>query len=316
MPTPVLLTIDTEIAWRHHAAGLDVEAVVRRSIDPAGAGLGYQLERLAAHKLKACFFVDPMPALVLGIDTIRAIVARIVDAGQEVQLHLHPNWAGASLADRKASAGFELGDYSPHEQRELIETARALLIEAGAPPPIAFRAGSYAANDATIDALVALCFRFDSSHDGGHAPDPSAIGLPRAQIAPVAHRGLIELPVTLFEDRPGVLRHCQLTAISVAEMAAVLDHAEANLHPLANFVSHSFEFASRDGCRENRILTARFEAMCALLARRAERAPTCFIRDLDPPLGIEARPMPARLARTAARMVTQTAANLIYDLRP
>ncbi|PZO90569.1 MAG: polysaccharide deacetylase [Sphingomonas sanxanigenens] len=316
MPSPVLLTIDTEIAWRHHAAGLDLDTMLRRSIDPAGVGIGHQLDRLAAHGLKACFFVDPMPALAYGVAPVRALVGRIVAAGQEVQLHLHPNWAKASADDRRASGGFELGALPGAEQRRLIGQARDLLIEAGAPPPVAFRAGSFAANDDTIDALAALGFRFDSSHDGAHAPDPSAIGLPRDLIAPVAHRGLIETPVSLFEEWPGRLRHCQITAMSLAEMAGVLDHAEAENHPLTCFVGHSFELATRDGRRPNGMLVRRFEALCALLAERRAAHPTRFFADLDVPPGRAARPMPWRAGRTAARMAAQAAANLFYDLRP
>ena len=67
MTTPVFLTVDTEFAWRHHSAGHDVDGIYSRSLEPAGVGLSYQLDRLAEHGLKACFFVDPMPALVFGM---------------------------------------------------------------------------------------------------------------------------------------------------------------------------------------------------------------------------------------------------------
>ena len=81
MPTPVFLTIDTEFAWRHHAAGLDGDLLYRRSIEPAGVGLTYQLDLLGVHGLKACFFVDPMPALIYGISPFQRIVAAILAAG-------------------------------------------------------------------------------------------------------------------------------------------------------------------------------------------------------------------------------------------
>ena len=38
MATSVFLTVDTEFAWRHHAAGLDVDTIYDRSIEPAGVG--------------------------------------------------------------------------------------------------------------------------------------------------------------------------------------------------------------------------------------------------------------------------------------
>ena len=159
MTTPVFLTVDTEFAWRHHAAGLGVEAIYTRSLEPADVGISYQLAELARHDLKACFFVDPMPAVLFGLDPIRRMVDTIIAAGQEVQLHLHANWTGATLGDRGATFGhFALSDYSLAEQTDLLVQARDLLVEAGAPVPIAFRAGSYAANDDTLAALASLGF--------------------------------------------------------------------------------------------------------------------------------------------------------------
>jgi hypothetical protein len=100
MTTRVFITIDTELMWRHHVAGLDADTVVQRSLEPAGVGVGWQLAQLKAYHLKACFFVDPMPALVYGLDPIKRVVGAILEAGQEVQLHLHPNWTGAHAGDK------------------------------------------------------------------------------------------------------------------------------------------------------------------------------------------------------------------------
>ncbi|MGH6659079.1 MAG: polysaccharide deacetylase, partial [Sphingomicrobium sp.] len=74
MATRVLLTVDTELTWRHFAAGADWRENLALSFDPAGVGVPWQLERLARHGLKACFFVDPMPALVYGIEPVRRMV--------------------------------------------------------------------------------------------------------------------------------------------------------------------------------------------------------------------------------------------------
>ncbi len=206
MATHVFLTIDTELMWRHHAAGLDAGAIARRSLEPAGVGIGWQLAALAQHGLKATFFVDPMPGPVHGLDPIRRVVEAILAAGQEVQLHLHPNWTEADPTDRKRAASFELIDFPAHEQRDLLARARELLVEAGAPTPIAFRSGSYSANDDTLAALAALGFAYDSSHNGSENPWPSAINLPVRQIAPVVRNGVIEVPVTLIEDAPSPIR--------------------------------------------------------------------------------------------------------------
>jgi len=308
MATRVLLTIDTELRWDRHLRGASWEENLALSFDPAGVGVGYQLDRLAAHGLKACFFVDPMPALLYGLEPVRRMVEPILAAGQEVQLHIHPSWADP------ACPVFELTGLDGERQFELIKTARDLLIEAGAPTPIAFRSGSYAADRATLEALARLGIRYDSSHNGSHHPDPSALPLDPRRIAPAWLEGLIEIPVTQIEPRHGSLRHLQICAVSFDELRAALLHAAEHDHPVVNIVGHSFELATRSGKRANAVLVRRFEKLCAFLAARSERLPTARFSDLrDLPLEAEASPLRSGALRTAARMAQQAWANAVHE---
>lgn len=314
MPTRVFLTVDTELMWRHHAAGLPLAEIAARSLEPAGVGIGYQLRRFAEHGLKATFFVDPMPAVAHGLDPIRRVVEAILAAGQEVQLHLHPNWAAARDDDRSAAASFELIDYNFAEQRDLIAAASDLLVAAGAPRPIAFRSGSYSASDDTLAALADLGIRYDSSHNGSEHPWPSAIGLPVRQIAPVEHRGVIEVPVTLIEDLRGHLRHFQICALSTAEMRDALDHAVAAGHAAVTIVSHGFELANRSGTRPNAVHLARFDALCAMLAERRGGLETVHFADLSHlPLGQDDAPLGPSLLRTRMRQAQQLWSNWVEE---
>jgi hypothetical protein len=311
--TRVLITIDTEFIWRADRRWADWEANLARSYDPAGVGVPYQLHMLARHGLKACFFVDPMPACVFGIEPVRRMVAPILAAGQEVQLHLHPNWFGAR--DGVTDSAFELTAWDETGQRVLIEKARDLLVEAGAPLPIAFRSGSYAANDATLRALASLGIRYDSSHNGSHQPWPSAVTLPPGQIAPIDYLGVVEVPITQIGDGDG-LRNLQLCAVSADEMAAALDHASNAGHAAVTIVSHSFELATRDGARGNSTHKRRFDQLSALLAARRDRLPTAFFRDLHYlELGRDDRPLPARALRTLARRTEQLWSNYVDERR-
>ena len=313
MPTRVLLTVDTELLWRHYVRGRGWRENLRLSYEAAGVGVPWQLETLRRHRLKAVFFVDPMPAEVYGIEPIRRMVEPILAAGQEVQLHLHPWWRSVAQGVAEG-ANFELTCFSAPEQQELIAAARDLLVEAGAPEPIAFRSGSFAADERTIGALRALGFAYDSSHNGSHHPDPSALPLSPAQIAPVDLDGVIEIPVGQIEDSPGRLRHLQLCAVSAEEMEAALVHAQAASHPLVTIVSHGFELATRDGERPNRSLCRRFERLCAFLSERRHELPTAGFADLaELPLDRSAQPLPARSLRTARRMVGQAWSNLVYE---
>jgi hypothetical protein len=211
--TQVLLTVDTELNWAPHARGESWQQNLAGAFDPAGVGVPWQLEVLRDHGLKACFFVDPMPALVYGLEPIRRMVEPILAAGQEVQLHLHPVWQ--SVAEGVAEgARFELTCFDAEDQLDLIETARDLLVDAGAPDPIAFRSGGYAADVRTLAALVEAGLRFDSSHNGSYHPDPSALPLEADLIGPADLGGLVEVPVTQIGDTAGRLRHLQLCAVS------------------------------------------------------------------------------------------------------
>ena len=311
----VFLTIDTELVWRHHVAGLPIATQFERSFEPAGVGISYQLEILRDFGLNACFFIDPMPAHVYGLAPIRRIVETILAAGQEVQLHLHPNWCGAMVGDQGRNHGpFELIGRSPDEQADFIAQARALLIEAGAPPPIAFRAGSYAADDATLAALAGLGFTYDSSHNGSMQPWPSRVGLAPVQVAPCRHAGVIELPVSLIEERPGRLRTFQICALSAAEMRAALDHAIAADHAAVVIVSHGFELANRAGTGANAVHVRRFEALCAMLAESGDSMATTRF-DSRAPLPLDRRdtPLPPSEARLRWRQAEQLWSNMVAE---
>lgn len=309
--TAVFLTVDTEFVWRHHLAGLDLGTLFERSIEPAGVGLGYQLGVLARHGLKACFFVDPMPSMLFGPEPMKRIVGAILEAGQEVQLHLHPNWAEVAVGS--SPSRFELVDFSEDEQRGLIFAASELLEAAGAPQPVAFRAGSYSADDATLRALATLGIRYDSSHNGAEHPWPSNISLPVRQIAPLPHQGVIEVPVTVIEDRPGALRNFQICALSVSEMQAALNHAARHQHAAVTIVGHSFELANRAGTRPNAVHVRRFDALCALLEASAAILPTTHFADAKLVLGQEDEPLGPSTLRTGWRYAEQLWSNLIAE---
>ena len=313
MATPVFITIDTEFAWRHHAAGLDVDAIYARSIEPAGVGIGFQLARLAEHGLKACFFVDPMPAILYGLAPIRRMVETILAAGQEVQLHAHPGWTAARIGDRgRAHAPVDLNHYDAQEQRTLLAGAIDLLVDAGAPPPVAFRAGCYAADDATLAALALLGIAYDSSHNGAVAA--SRIDLPRAQIAPVERAGVVEVPVTVIRERPGSLRTLQLCALSSGETCDALEHAVASNHACVTLVSHGFDLANRAGTRANGVHVRRFEALCRMLAARRDVLPTAhFVNRPTLALDRDDRPLAPDLLRTHWRQAEQLWSNLVEE---
>ena len=313
MATQVLLTIDTELAWRHHASGAGWDDNFRFSYDPAGVGISYQLEILRRHGLKACFFLDPMPALVYGLEPIRRMVDPILEAGQELQLHVHTFWHDlARGTDEKPR--FELTRFDAKEQADLIRMARDLLVEAGAPAPIAFRAGCYAANGDTLAALSPLDILYDSSHNGAEYPHLSALPFAPELVDPAARSGVVEIPISQIRRPDGGLRPLQICALSIREMRAALVHAATQRHRVTTIVSHSFELATRDGKRVNGLVRNRFDRLCAFLAEHQETMPTTSFGaielDSDAPA---AQPLATGRMRTAHRMAEQAWGTARYE---
>jgi hypothetical protein len=313
--TPVFLTVDAALLWRHHADRLDPTAIFARSIEPAGVGLTFQLGRLAQYGLQASFFVDPMPALLFGLDPVRRMVDTILDAGQEVQLLLHPVWAGAAAGDGGAQHGrVALADYAPEAQHDLIVGARDLLVAAGAPSPVAFRAGGFSANDDTLRTLATLGFSYDSSRDGSEGDVSGAVTLAPRAISPVAHCGITEVPVTSIEEDVGALRGLRVAALSAGEMSAALDHAEANDHAAVTIVCDTAALANRAATRGNAIHVGRFEALCAMLAERRDTLPTCRF-DARPALRLGQRdaPLEPHHLRTGWRNAEQLWSTMVEE---
>jgi hypothetical protein len=324
--TQLYFTIDTEYEPAFTAKrGSDSRrenferAILGRTAD-GDVGVIYQLDTFDRHGLKAVFFVDPMPALLWGVEAIADIVEPIVSRGHDVQLHLHTEWlalAGAAnpLGHR---TGSNLKDFTFAEQCKLLEFARATLVAAGAPRPIAFRAGNYGANDDTLRALAELGFTHETSHSPGFAGSPCDISLGPEDRQPMRHCGLTEVPIGCVEDVGTGLRHAQLTALSLAELIAALEHARD--HDIGDFtlVSHSFELLSRDRKRINRIVRRRFDLLCEAVAAM-ENVATATYSEAPPKARGRAYPRPAlpqSPIRAGARMLEQAVANTFYGDRP
>ncbi|MBU7581031.1 MAG: polysaccharide deacetylase family protein [Porphyrobacter sp.] len=322
--TRVFITIDTE-----YSSGLytgtgasDRADNFARSIScvtPTGpSGVGHKLELLAEYGQKAVFFVDPMPALVWGVAAIEDIVGPILAAGQDVQLHCHTEWLGlAAPADRRGlpSRGNNLADHSFDEQCAILDYARATLMAAGAPAPVAFRAGNYGANDNTLRALAALGLDYDSSHC------PALVGTGACRISltaedrqPVGHMGVLEVPVGAIGTMNGGLRHAQITALTLNEMLGAIRHARDTGRDSFTLVSHSFELINRRKLAVNPIVRRRFIGLIKALG--AMRGVSTGTYAQTPPAlrltGGACQPLPASPIRTGMRLAEQFVSNALY----
>ncbi|MCK7579199.1 MAG: hypothetical protein MZV65_28025 [Chromatiales bacterium] len=97
----VYLTFDVEI-WCNGWGRLDAEfpAAFERYVYGRSRhgeyALPKTLEILDQHGLHGIFFVEPLFAMRFGVEYLKHIIDIIQSAGQEVQLHLHPEWTDES----------------------------------------------------------------------------------------------------------------------------------------------------------------------------------------------------------------------------
>ena len=320
--TQLYFTIDTEYEVAFTARrGPDTrrenfDRSIRGRSAEGDVGIFYQLGQFDRHGLKAVFFVDPMPALIWGTEAIADIVEPIVERGHGVQLHMHTEWLEIAGPDNPLGprTGTNLKDFSFEDQCRLLDWGREVLVAAGAPRPIAFRAGNYGANDDTLRALAETGFTHDTSHCPGIAGSACEISLGAEDRHPRHFRGVTEVPIGCVGDAIQGLRHAQLTALSLRELLAAARHAAKNDIRDFTVVSHSFELLSRDRKRTNKIVKRRFDRFCQALAAM-KGVETSTYADCPPKARSprRARPtLPGNKLRTGQRMVEQGVANMLY----
>jgi hypothetical protein len=319
--TSVLVTIDTELSPAAHQRGRSAQEnfdqAILGQVSDGAWGIDYQIRHFDLHGIKAVFFVEALSASVAGLDTLKRTIEPILSWGHEVQLHAHTEWlewfANDPLDGRR---GQNIGEFSYDDQCRLLEIGVDNLTKAGAPRPVAFRAGNFGANNDTLRALANVGIRYDSSYSFPYLGKPCHILTNAPLLNPVLLDGSIEVPVAFFEDYPDHTRHTQLCAASIAEMRTVLAQSVAQARKSAVIVSHSFELLNRTRDRSNRIVVRRFERFCELLGEVRTQAPTCGFADLDPNRLIErsgtVAPLRSVAWRTASRMVEQAMGTILY----
>ena len=313
---PVLLTVDCEV-WCDDWAHLDEQfpGAWRRYVYGPTArgehGLPLQLKMLADHGLKACFFVEPLFAMRFGRQWLAEEVGLIRAAGQEVQLHLHTEWADETRPPLVAGMTGKrqyLRDFSRAEQTELIGLGKRLLIEAGVPEVTAFRAGSFGFNADTLPALAANGIAYDSSYNATMFGPDSGVRPGELLLAPTTVDSVCEVPLSVYRDGLGRLRHLQIGATSWGEMERLLWQAAEAEWPAFVILFHNFELMNQRKDSPDPVVLDRFRRFCAFMDKH---------RDVFCTRGFEGTPLalrgsqPAMLkssfSRTAVRVAEQLA---------
>ena len=282
----VYITVDTECTEERFVNGsirppIGYDMMMRGRLNGRQTGWGTDLilAELARYEFRATFFVEALCAEHFGVEGLSDVCKDLRNSGQDVQLHLHPNFRrpewrrsnGTPLPDN-------IGDYGLAEQEGLLKAGVSLLQRAGVPRSsiVAFRAGNYGASNVTWQALQNTGFLIDSSlnlsyigKDCQIVPDQPRIDL----YEPMS--GLWELPISCFTEGNGY-RHLEITAILFTEMKAILNQLQRAGAKAATIVTHPGEFFVIDDHvggtgRPNRVNIARFVQLLKFLDGARDR---------------------------------------------
>jgi peptidoglycan/xylan/chitin deacetylase (PgdA/CDA1 family) len=284
----VLLTFDVEV-WCDSWGTLDASfprAFARYVYGESRRGcfaLPKTLEILKRHGLKGVFFVEPLFAARFGLQYLKTILSLIQEAGQEVQLHLHQEWADEISPPPLASITRKrpyLSDCTLEEQIELVRLGCELMQCAGAPRPVAFRAGGFAANADTFAALRASAIRCDFSIDCTVPWSVADLRDRRALLSPQFIDDVVTFPMAVFRDGFGRARHVQVGACAAAEMIQAMEGAARLGWTHFVVLSHNFEMLKPGSTSPDRIVVDRFERICDYLGRQRSRLATVNVSEL------------------------------------
>lgn len=278
----VYITVDVEV-WCEDWGRIDAQfpAAFERYIYGRSAsgdcGLPFQLGLLDQHGLRACFFVEPLFSLRFGARWLKEIVSLIQGAGQEVQLHLHPEWVDEiEPPPVSSSAGKRplLREYSLDDQTHLIALGKRLLQDAGVERVTAFRAGSFGLNADTLAALARNGIAIDASYNATlYGPD-SGVATGTLLGSPVEIGGVLELPMSVYRDGLGRLRHLQLGSCSWREFECLLWQAEEGNAGSLVILSHNFELLNQARSAPDPVVVQRMRSLCDFLGRHPDRFAT------------------------------------------
>ncbi len=285
MRTQICITIDTEFS----IGGAFADPERRRPIGEANVtcpvggreqGLGFLLDTFARHGVRATFFVEALQTAWFGDEPMGRVVERVLAAGQDVQLHLHPCWTAFREPDWRARLGS--GDPDDHcdgreagELQRLIEDGAAALQRMGAPRPIALRTGNLRADRNVYRAMRSAGLPVASNIGLGlnRPADPSL----RLRGGRRRIEGVLEAPVlTYAQGLGGRERLFTTTSTSWRETEHLLWAAQAGGVETVVLLTHPFEFVKGDRLdparqRANRINQDRLERLCAFLAANRDR---------------------------------------------
>lgn len=225
MTPHLLLTVDTELS------NFPREVGIAGRLGDEEWGLAKLLELFEELGVRATFFLDAYGSDTADLEEQRRAAELIVERGHDLQLHTHP---GPSFSTDRAL----LRSYALEEQVEVLQLGCDRLEQWTGRRPVLHRAGDWAADEQSLQALARLKFRADFSA----SPWSRNCGLDRHLVSGngwTRIEGMLCAVGTCYHDRlTGRIRRVDLGGVSFLEAMEVLS---MGIDPLI-LTLHSFSF--------------------------------------------------------------------------
>jgi len=286
MKTKVFLTIDTEFSiGGAFKSALPLEPIGAQNVlcEVAGRseGLGFMVDTFAQHGLHATWFVEALQTSYFGPGPMGELAQRIVAAGHDVQLHLHPVWTYFDHTQWRS----RLAEVAPNDDLHgrSVEQLVAWMQRGidvfgiwGLPPPVALRTGNLMVDRNVYRAMNQLGLKVASNiADAVFQPTEPAL---RFNGGVRAVEGITELPVLSYSGlrlgRCVQRKALTITGSSAGEACALLDRAHAAGVGAVVLLTHCHEFVKGDmrgSLAPDRVNQRRLQAVCSHLQRHASR---------------------------------------------
>ena len=289
------------------------------SVKGTSEALGFLIRTLGRHDLIATFFVETVHTAYFSDAPMGRYVEKLLEADQDVQLHLHPCWR--SFLEGEFRPENKVTDHCSAIDRETL----AALIADGAAQLLAWtgrkatgmRTGNFSTSLSVFEAMAdAGLSNASNICMAAQVPPEPELALTRG-----AHviAGIKELPATCFKDvgpvGRGRLRSMQITALGADEQIDLLRRIHASGGEVAVIVTHPFEFLKTDNyryenMRPNRMVQKRFEALCAFLADNRDAFDVVSLEDAA---ALTPQPAAEPLRGNAIRAARRAAENYLND---
>ncbi len=196
MKQRVMITVDVE-AQPTRASGHHIDRLIYGRFGGEEYGIGRMFDIADRNNVRLTCFLDYAEEHLYG-EALLDVGRYIVDRGQDLQVHLHPEFISAAVFEqagiKRINDMFAVGT---EQARLLIEQAVHAHQRITAQKPVAFRGGGYRYNGAILSELARYGLRFNSGYNPSRQNQPFNVGaLKQFQWA----EGVIELPISCVPD--------------------------------------------------------------------------------------------------------------------